>query len=168
LSYAHTSTEDSVSFAAHIPNVNRAIDRGEDLFTVWLPIWADDVSGARSKQYQKHINLYSYNANLPSRLTSQEFHIHFISTSPFAGALEQMAPVVDAITESLVTPVQTWDASTQRPCGFRCLGSDLPADNPQQSEESSHSGHQAKCKCRKCRAGGEAGFEATVDGYTNF
>jgi hypothetical protein len=161
-------TDDSTSFASKIPNKNRQIDNSEDLWTIWMPFWADDVSGARSKQYQKHINVYTFNANLPARLASQEFHIRFISTSPFAGALEQMAPIVKAVTESLDAPVKTFDVSVQRPCSFRTLGSDMPADNPQQSEEASHIGHQATQKCRKCTVGGDAGFEATVDGYSSF
>jgi hypothetical protein len=44
----------------------------------------------------------------------------------------------------------------------------MPADNPQQSEEASHIGHQGKCKCRKCHAGEECGFEATIDNYGEF
>ncbi|KAJ7439792.1 hypothetical protein FB451DRAFT_1191987, partial [Mycena latifolia] len=50
-------SESSKEYGAKIPNQLRAIDNGEDLFTVWVPVWADDVSGARSKQYQKHINV---------------------------------------------------------------------------------------------------------------
>jgi hypothetical protein len=138
------------------------------MYTIMMPFWADDISGARSKQYQKHINVYAFNANLPSWLLSQEFHVRFISTSPFAGALEQLESVVQSITSSLVEPIQTWDAFTQKPCSFRLLIPDMPADNPQQSEEASHMGHQAKCKCRDCLVGGEAGFDVTtVDSYGN-
>lgn len=80
-----------------MPNHHRKIDNGEDLYTIWLPIWADDVSGARSKQYQKHINLYMSNANLPGRLLQQEYFVRFISTSPHASALEQFKPVIAQI-----------------------------------------------------------------------
>ncbi len=81
---------ESWSYAARIPNVNCQIDKGEDLFTIWTPFWADDVSGARSKQYQKHINVYMMNANLPGQLLQQEYFVRFVSTSQNAGALEQL------------------------------------------------------------------------------
>lgn len=84
-------------YAVQIPNRFRAIDNGEDLFTVWVPVWADDVSGARSKQYQKHLNVYTANANLPGQLLQQEYFVRFVSTSPHAGALEQLKVVVEHV-----------------------------------------------------------------------
>lgn len=69
---------------------------------------------------------------------------------------------------SQTTPIQCFNAATGRTCGFRLFISDLPADNPQQLEEDSHIGHQGKCKCRKCLAGGEQGFTATAEGYYAF
>ena len=81
----------------NIPNRFRQIDNGDDLFTVWTPVCADDVSGARSKQYQKHMNVYSANANLPGQLLQQEYNVRFVSTSPHAGALEQLKVVVNQV-----------------------------------------------------------------------
>ncbi|KAJ6628100.1 hypothetical protein B0H10DRAFT_1940658 [Mycena sp. CBHHK59/15] len=72
-------------------------DHGEDLFTVWMPFWADDVSSARSKQYQKHIHVYAANANLPGQLLQQEYFVCFVSTSPNAGALEQLKVVTEQV-----------------------------------------------------------------------
>lgn len=91
------------AFAKHIPNACRSIDDGEDLFTVWMPFWADDVSGARSKQYQKHINVYTTNANLPGQLLQQEYFVRFVSTSPNAGALEQLKVVTEQVKFVLST-----------------------------------------------------------------
>lgn len=88
---------ESWSYAARIPNVNCQIDKGEDLFTIWTPFWADDVSGARSKQYQKHINVYMMNANLPGQLLQQEYFVRFVSTSQNAGALEQLRVVTNEV-----------------------------------------------------------------------
>ncbi|KAG6825637.1 hypothetical protein H0H92_002996 [Tricholoma furcatifolium] len=160
--------DDSQKFAALIPNVHRTVDNGEDLFTIWVSLWADDVSGARSKQYQKHINIYMSNVNLPGRLLQQEYFVRFISTSPHASALEQFKPTVDSIKSTHTKPIPCYNAAEQRSCGARVLTADLPADNPQQSEESSHIGHQGKCKCRACLAGGEGGFTATPEGYYAF
>jgi hypothetical protein len=64
---------------------------------IWMPIWVDDMSGVHSKQYQKHINVYMANANLPGQLLQQEYLVRFVSTSPHACALEQLRPVVDQV-----------------------------------------------------------------------
>ncbi|KAF8804946.1 hypothetical protein BYT27DRAFT_7105748, partial [Phlegmacium glaucopus] len=144
------------------------IDNGEDLYTIWLSIWADDVSGAQSKQYQKHINIYMFNANLPGRLLQQEYFIRFISTSPNASALEQFRPIISDLKSTHLSPVRCINVATQRPCSFIILIANLPADNPQQSEETSHIGHGGLCKCRECTVGREKGFTATPDGYYEF
>ncbi|KAJ7875206.1 hypothetical protein B0H13DRAFT_2236125 [Mycena leptocephala] len=120
-------------YAQRIPNRFRSIDNGEDLFTVWVPVWADDVSGARSKQYQKHLN--------------QEYFVRFVSTSPHAGALEQLKVVVDKL------PIELPDG---------------PADNPQQAEEASHIGHQGNYFCRRCLVGGTNEEKECPDGYHSF
>ncbi|KAJ3889502.1 hypothetical protein GG344DRAFT_51437 [Lentinula edodes] len=156
------------SFASQIPNCNRAIDNGEDLFTVWLAIWMDDVSGARSKQYQKHVNAYAQISNLPGKFLQHEYSVHFVSTSPFASALEQFKPIVKQLQSTHTEPVRCFNASTKRPCSLRGVIPDCPADNPQQAEESSHIGGSGNCKCRSCLAGGENGFHATVENYHDF
>ncbi|KAJ6511523.1 hypothetical protein C8R47DRAFT_964088 [Mycena vitilis] len=155
-------------YAKRIPNRFRQIDKGEDLFTVWVPVWADDVSGARSKQYQKHLNVYTANANLPGQLLQQEYFVRFVSTSPHAGALEQLKVVVDQVKSTHKTPVLTYNAETQRPCSFRLNVPDAPADNPQQAEEASHIGHQGNHFCRRCHIGGTNEEKECSAGYHSF
>ncbi|KAJ7504030.1 hypothetical protein B0H11DRAFT_1710405, partial [Mycena galericulata] len=144
------------------------IDNREDLFTVWVPVWADDVSGARSKQYQKHLNVYTANANLPGQLLQQEYFVRFVSTSPHAGALEQLKVVVDQVKSTHKTPVRTYNADEKRPCGFRLNIPDGPADNPQQAEEASHIGHQGNYFCRRCGVGGTNEEKECPEGYHSF
>ncbi|KAJ6569081.1 hypothetical protein B0H19DRAFT_1373408 [Mycena capillaripes] len=155
-------------YSARIPNRFREIDNGEDLFTVWVPVWADDVSGARSKQYQKHLNVYTANANLPGQLLQQEYFVRFVSTSPHAGALEQLKVTVNHVKSTHRTPVRTYNAATARPCGFRLNVPDGPADNPQQAEEASHIGHQGLYFCRRCLVGGTIQEKECPDGYHSF
>ncbi|KAJ7811521.1 hypothetical protein B0H13DRAFT_1666758 [Mycena leptocephala] len=166
--HAHTSVERYKEYAQKIPNQYRSIDNGEDLFTVWVPVWADDVSGARSKQYQKHLNVYTANANLPGQLLQQEYFVRFVSTSPHAGALEQLKVVVDQVKSTHLKPMHTYNAETQRPCSFRLNVPDGPADNPQQAEEASHIGHQGNYFCRRCLVGGTNEEKECPDGYHSF
>jgi len=48
-----------------MPNPLHKLAKGEDLYVVMLPLWCDDVSGNRSKQYNKHINMYMANSSIP-------------------------------------------------------------------------------------------------------
>ncbi|KAJ7442085.1 hypothetical protein B0H11DRAFT_1749386 [Mycena galericulata] len=162
--YSETCKE----YALRIPNRFRAIDKGEDLFTVWVPVWADDVSAARSKQYQKHLNVYTANAKLPGRLLQQEYFVRFVSTSPHAGALEQLKVVVKYVKSTHEEPVQTYNADSSRPCGVRLNIPDGPADNPQQAEEAFHIGHQGNYFCRRCHVGGSNEEKECPDGYHSF
>ncbi|KAJ6532308.1 hypothetical protein DFH09DRAFT_1044141 [Mycena vulgaris] len=155
-------------YADRSPNLFRKIDNGEDLFTVWVPTWADDVSGARSKQYQKHINVYSANANLSGQLLNQEYFVRFVSTSPHAGALEQLKVVVNQVKSTHYKPVRTYNVDEGRPCGFRLNIPDGPADNPQQAEEASHIGHQGNYFCRRCHVGGTIAEKECANGYHSF
>ncbi|KAJ7030575.1 hypothetical protein C8F04DRAFT_961402, partial [Mycena alexandri] len=123
---------------------------------------------ARSKQYQKHLNVYTANANLPGRLLQQEYFVWFVSTSPHAGALEQLTVVVNQVKSTHMKPVLTFDAETERPCSFRLNVPDGPADNPQQAEEASHIGHQGNYFCRRCHVSGTSEEKESPKGYHSF
>ncbi|RDX39428.1 hypothetical protein OH76DRAFT_1367532, partial [Lentinus brumalis] len=145
------------------PNPDRQLAGGDDLVTIYVPIFCDDVSGARSKQYQKHINVYYQNWSLPSRLHQGTNAVHFLSTSQVAGSSEQLAPILEAVKKTRKQPIRSYNAATHRFCRFRLLVPFLPADNPQQSEESSHAGKN--CKCRRCKKGGPPEQRESDDGY---
>ncbi|KAJ7108898.1 hypothetical protein C8R43DRAFT_1139825 [Mycena crocata] len=167
LSYIHEVTElaDGRWAIAVIWIVSKGIKFAECRL---VDTMADDVSGARSKQYQKHLNIYTANANLPGQLLQQEYNVRFISTSPHAGSLEQLKVVVNHVKSTHVQPIRTYDADTSRPCGVHLNVPDGPADNPQQAEEASHIGHQGLYFCRRCHVGGSHEERECPNGYHAF
>ncbi|KAF9009784.1 hypothetical protein BDZ89DRAFT_1227657, partial [Hymenopellis radicata] len=139
-------TEDQLS-------MRKLVDDDEDLYVVMVSPWADDVSGNRSKQYNKHMNMYAGNGCLPGRLLQQEFHVHYVFSQ--------------SINETTTKPFKCFNAATQRNCRFIVRAPGLPADNPQQSEESCHMGANANFPCRKCGWGGSGLEKESEDGFHN-
>ncbi|KAJ7706508.1 hypothetical protein B0H14DRAFT_3099671 [Mycena olivaceomarginata] len=123
--------------ASPMPNeMRKLVAEDEDLF---------------SKQYNKHMNMYTGNGCLPGRLLQQEYHVHYISTSPNASSAEQFSTFRDHVKITEKEPVRCYNAATNRICRFIIRTPGLPADNPQQSEEASHMGCNSNFPCRKSR-----------------
>ncbi|KAJ7768071.1 hypothetical protein DFH07DRAFT_866822 [Mycena maculata] len=133
--------------------------------------WADDVSGNKSKQYNKHMNRYTGNGCLPGRLLQQEFHVHYVSSSPHASSAEKFPTFLfhrDHAKSTETKPVKAYNAATKRKYRFILRVPGLPADNPQQSEEASHMGSRANFPCRKCHWGGTNKEKETNQMYHEF
>ncbi|EJD46280.1 hypothetical protein AURDEDRAFT_63293, partial [Auricularia subglabra TFB-10046 SS5] len=145
------SADSHENFREHMPHPLRAKAQGDDVFTLFVNVWVDDVSGNVSKQWNKHWNVCYTNACIPGTLLNQEYFVRFFSTSQHASAAEQLAPLKAQILSTHDEPYPCFHAGLQRACRFRIVMQSLPTDNPQQSEHCSHTtGARANMYCRRC------------------
>ncbi|KAJ7659002.1 hypothetical protein B0H17DRAFT_1163196 [Mycena rosella] len=146
-----------------MPHPLREKAQGCPIFRLRIMPWSDDVSGNVSKQYNAHTNMYVTNFNLPHQKLQQEYFIRFASTSPNASSSEQFV----ALSEDCVPGVwhDAYDCELEQGILFEIIPHVLPADNPQQSETSSHIGMAGSLGCRRDLTGGAKVHCETNEGY---
>ncbi|KAJ7196272.1 hypothetical protein GGX14DRAFT_403477 [Mycena pura] len=161
-------SEDSIQrgYPARMPNPLRAIAKGDPFYTIFVDYFSDDVSGNRSKSWNKHWNAYMTNRALPRDLLQHEFYVHFLSTSQHASIPEQFKEFKQIIQKTESDPIRAPDktSSTGRSC-YRVIVNTDPSDNPMQAEICSCMGATANYPCRKCKAGGTQEDKMSNEGY---
>ncbi|KAL0564415.1 hypothetical protein V5O48_017631 [Marasmius crinis-equi] len=154
----------TAGFPSKMPNKYRAIAEGDPLYVSFIDYFGDDVSGNRSKSWNKHNNSYITHRNLPRKLLQQEFHVHLISTSQHASIPEQYHNVKKLMDSTWQQPVKVLDVDghTTRFMVHPHLG---PGDNPAQSDVASHIGSGGNHPCWKCEMGGPEVERAKGEGF---
>lgn len=148
-----------------LPHPLRVRANGRAVYAVHIKLWSDDVSGNRSKQWNKHYNWCWTHAGLPQRLQHQEYFVRFLSTSPHATPLEQSEAIQKMLKEA-EDGFAAYDSIVGEEI-FCIIGVlDLLDDNPMQSELAGHMGTtSANHNCRVCEAGGSKKFKRSDEGY---
>src|ERR1700679_588153 len=91
------SDTSTAKYANTMPNPDRILADGEPFYTSFIDYFGDDVSGNESKSWNKHWNIYFSHRNLPHHMLQQEYHVHFLSTSPFTSVSEQYSTLKEQI-----------------------------------------------------------------------
>ncbi|KAJ7206206.1 hypothetical protein C8J57DRAFT_1258525 [Mycena rebaudengoi] len=151
-------------YTARMPNPKRAIAAGRPMYCSFVNYFGDDVSGNRSKSWNKHWNAYMTHQNLPRKILQQEFHVHFILMSPNASVSEQFCEFKAAVEVTHTEPVEVQDEAGNATC-FCIHVNAGPSVNPMQSEVSAHIGGKGNHFCRKCDVGGTQKEKALNEGY---
>lgn len=147
-----------------MPNPLRKIAKNRPLYTVLIKLWCDDVSGNKSKQWNKHINWCWIHVGIPQLLQNQEYFVRFISTSTKANAIEQGSAISSQIIQSQ-KGIIAYDSKHNEEIVFRTGVFDIVGDNPMQSEIASHSGLTSVVLCRKGDGGGSKAHRKTAEGF---
>ncbi|KAF8170969.1 hypothetical protein K438DRAFT_1982253 [Mycena galopus ATCC 62051] len=157
----------SDKFAEAMPHPLREIASSRMVYSIPIVIFIDDVSGNKSKQWNKHFSCYMSNGALPRNKLENEFHVRFVATSPFASPLEIMQGVRASIEETFSEPVPAWDCEAKEEVLLRSYGLLFAGDNPMQAELCSCAGLNSNYFCRTCNAGGTREWKQSNEGFAD-
>ncbi|KAF7333096.1 Carbamoyl-phosphate synthase large chain [Mycena venus] len=137
-------------FAAQMPHPLRAVAGSKLIYSIPLAIFIDDVSGNKSKQWNKHFSCYMSNGAIPRTKLENEFH-----------------GVRASIEETFTDPVPAWDCETKEEVLLRSYGLLFTGDNPMQAELCSCAGLNSNFFCRTCGAGGTREWKQSNGGFAD-
>ncbi|KAJ6568205.1 hypothetical protein B0H10DRAFT_1964985 [Mycena sp. CBHHK59/15] len=155
----------SIDFAEEMPHPLRVVAGSRPVYSIPLAIFIDDVSGNKSKQWNKHFSCYMSNGALPGMKLENEFHVRFVATSPFATPLEIMQGICASIETSFKDPVVVWDCEAKEEVLLQPYGLLFAGDNLMQAELCSCARLNGNFFCCTCHAGGTREWKQSNEGF---
>ncbi|KLO13183.1 hypothetical protein SCHPADRAFT_970312 [Schizopora paradoxa] len=154
----------NTDIASQMPNPIRARADGKPFYVIQLRLWGDDVSGNKSKQWNKHWFWCFVYALLPKKLMNQEYFVRYICCSPHAPVLEQAEAICEAIKSSNDGFI-AFDALENDKAFLKLNVYYESGDNPMLSEACSHIGLGGNRFCYRCHVGGTGVEKMSEKGY---
>ncbi|KAK0541490.1 hypothetical protein OC835_000139 [Tilletia horrida] len=144
-------------------NECRKLAAGREVFTIFVRVFVDDLSGAKSKRWDPHYALTFQNGNLSKAYLGRDASMKLFSASPAASAAELMEEFLFDL--ALLHPgFECLDIQTGRRILLRPTLAIVTCDNPMAAELVSIVGARGNFPCRACRAGGTQESRKTVSG----
>ncbi|KAJ6632423.1 hypothetical protein B0H10DRAFT_1938045 [Mycena sp. CBHHK59/15] len=133
----------SIDFAEEMPHPLQDVAGSRPVYSIPLAIFIDDVSGYKSKQWNKHFSCYMSNGALPQTKLENEFHVR----------------------TSFKDPVVAWDCEAKEEVLLQPYGLLFAGDNPMQAELCSCAGLNSNFFCCTCHVGGTREWKQSNEGF---
>ncbi|KAL9932999.1 hypothetical protein V8E36_008254 [Tilletia maclaganii] len=137
--------------------------KGRPIYSVFLKVFLDDLSGVRSKRWDVHHGLYFQNGNTSKDHLQRDASVKLFCASPAASAAEMMEIFLEHL-EELRDGFECEDSTSGQTILVRPTLAMIVCDNPMASELSGVVGMTGNFACRACDAGGDAATKSTTEG----
>ncbi|CAD6913429.1 unnamed protein product [Tilletia controversa] len=141
---------------------------GKRLYSVPIVVFIDDLSGARSKRWNKHEAIYFSNATLDRCDLDLDSNIKLVSISKDVTGENQLSAVVDELIHLHQHPVSVFDCVHGEEVLVRPFLLAVMADNPMAASLTSSIGLMGNKCCRMCHIDGGKEALARTDGFVRF
>ncbi|KAL9935794.1 hypothetical protein V8E36_005371 [Tilletia maclaganii] len=142
----------------------RRVAAGKMVYRIPLYIFLDDLSGASSKRWNKHLACSVQNAALPADRLSSDATIRLFAASEKASVQEISQALAQQIKSLHEDGIVCWDVLRQESVLIYGHIAAVISDNPMAAELASNIGMKGKFPCRCCNQGGSAKYRESAEG----
>ncbi|KAL9931874.1 hypothetical protein V8E36_009189 [Tilletia maclaganii] len=148
-------------------NPLRQVAQGRMVYSIPLYVFMDDLSGNRSKRWDKHLACYVQNAAIEAGYLGVDATIRLFAVSDRANAQEISEALVGELKELHEVGTICWDWKRQESVIVYAHVGVMIADNPMAAELASNIGMNGNHACRSCEAGGTTAERSTAAGMSS-
>ncbi|KAL9936771.1 hypothetical protein V8E36_004006 [Tilletia maclaganii] len=137
---------------------------GKMTYRIPLYVFLDDLSGASSKRWNKHLACYVQSAAMPANCLNSDSTIRLFAVLERASVQEISQALVEQIKSLHDDGVVCWDVSRQESVLVYGHVAAIVSDNPMAAELASNIGMKGNFFCRCCKVGGTAAYRESAIG----